>query len=639
MSSNKALVSDLPVVLGSDVVDALSRYDRAEWAADYAIGNQPWLSAARDDNRISRVTTQYQKDRIDQGATAGENSLSNWWLRSATSWHRGAGVEFYDADENDLSRFRESANIDVWTQGQISLLPDTERVRTVASSDPVTCNAGTWFLSDGKLFLFKAVDATIVQASALTVVPQKLTTDGSSALVGSADGVYEVKADLSVTKLYTAPGSGWTVQAIGFVKDRLVVGAKITDALPMRVFELPRKPAAMPTAVNIDTSTGDSRYEYGYDTLSFAAIIETTGAILVGMNTGVQGRVISFTIDTSTTGNAKLLEPIIVGEFPIGETVYSMRNYLNTFVITATSKGVRIGQETTNADGVGVGFSYGPLTLKDEVHGLALDGEFVYASRSQQYLGKCGLWRVHLGTAVGAAYAYASDLSVGFDAPTGVAFVGSTGRALITTVDGVYVEHPTRKAESGYLKSGTIRFGTTERKQPVSAALRSHNSEGTLGFKVTDTAGKTAAFDTITIGSTVNVPLSAELQPTVEVEIEVTMSRGGESESGPTLEEWQIRSLPAPVRSRTITLPMLCLQEERDSLGNVRVSDPFERLRALEQLEQNGGACLLQDFSTGEERICVVRAVQFEQTGPPSFRQGFGGTVTVQLQTVDVELF
>ncbi len=34
----------------------------------------------------------------------------------------------------------------------------------------------------------------------------------------------------------------------------------------------------------------------------------------------------------------------------------------------------------------------------------------------------------------------------------------------------------------------------------------------------------------------------------------------------------------------------------------------------------------------------MVRAVQFEQTSPPSFTNGFGGIVTIQLQTVDVEL-
>jgi hypothetical protein len=82
----------------------------------------------------------------------------------------------------------------------------------------------------------------------------------------------------------------------------------------------------------------------------------------------------------------------------------------------------------------------------------------------------------------------------------------------------------------------------------------------------------------------------------------------------------------------------MCYSEERDSLGNVRASDPWIRLRSLEQLEQSGGACLFQDFTTGEERICIVRAIQYDQSSPPTFTEGFGGMVTVQLQTIDVEI-
>ena len=128
------------------------------FAADYAIGNQAWLSAAHDANPISRVTTQYQKERVDQAASAGENTLSNWWLRSATSWHRGAGANFYDADEGDLFRYRESANIDVWTQGELSLLNDTDQVATHGGSYAHTCTLGTWFINGGNVYLYPDID-------------------------------------------------------------------------------------------------------------------------------------------------------------------------------------------------------------------------------------------------------------------------------------------------------------------------------------------------------------------------------------------------------------------------------------------------------------------------------------------------
>jgi hypothetical protein len=635
VAENKAVVNELPYAIGQDVIDRLARYDRSVFAADYAIGNQPWLSAASDQAPIARVTTQYQKERVDQEASAGENSLSNWWLRSATSWHRGGGAEFYDADEGDVFRYRQSANVDVWTQGEISLLNATEEAASHGGEQAHTCALGTWFLHDGGVYLYQISTSSIVQITAFTATAQALTTDGCSAIVGADDGVYEIDNTLAVTKLYDAPGGSWTVDAIGFVKDRLIVGCEISDPLPMRVFELGRNPASTPASIDLNTTTGDSRYEYGSTSLSFIAVTETTSAILVALTIGVQSKVLSFTIDTSSSGVGGMLEPINVAEFPVGEVLRNLKSYLNTFVIAATNRGIRVAAESEN----GTGFIYGPLSVEDDITDLTFDGEYVYATRTLERLGAKGLWRIDLGEEVESFYAYASDLSVADGTPQSVAFIGSTGRALICTDTKVYVESATDKAEVGFLDSGWVRFGTTEYKQPVSFSIRSENTGGVLGVRVSNPAGDNADFGSVPLGQVLNIPLSAELLPDTEFEVRVTLTRDESDASiSPLLQEWQLRALPAPLRSRTITLPLLCFEEERDSTGVVRTSYPWGRLQALELLEQTGGACLFQDFSTGEERICVVRAVQYEQMSPPSYVDGFGGIVTVQLQTVDVEV-
>lgn len=634
MSDNKAVVSPLPYAIGTDTIEALARYDRSEFAADYAIGNQPWLSAAQDNSRISRVTTQYQKERVDQGASAGENTLSNWWLRSATSWHRGAGSQFYDADELDTFRYRESANIDVWTQGYLSLLSATESIASHGGSSASTCALGVWFVSSGSVYLYRASTNELEVVTGFTATAQLLTTDGCSAIVGAADGIYEINSTLTVTKLYSPPSGSttWTVQALGYVKDRIIAGCQITDTNPFHVFELARNPVSPPKTV---TLVDDSRYATKSSGFSFIAVTETTGAILVATNTGVQSRVLSFSIDTTPSGLGSMLEPISVAEFPVGEVLRDLKAYLSTFVVAATNRGVRVGVESQN----GLGFTYGPVTVADDVKALAFNGEYVFATRTVTRLGAQGLWRIDLGTEVeNGRYAYAADLSIVDESPLGVAFIGTTGRALITTSASVFRQHATRKAETGYLSSGWIRFGTTERKQPVSVAVRSGTGQGTLGIRVDDPDGDIARFDTVPVGRTLNIPLAAELQPNTEFEVTITMSRGGVDDQGPVLEEWQLRALPAPVRSRTITIPVMCWNDERDTNGVTRTSSAYDRLVALEQLEQSGGAVLFQDFSTGEERICVIRAVQFEQSKPPSFTNGFGGTLMIQLQTVDVEI-
>ena len=166
--------------------------------------------------------------------------------------------------------------------------------------------------------------------------------------------------------------------------------------------------------------------------------------------------------------------------------------------------------------------------------------------------------------------------------------------------------------------------------------MRSENDYGLLGVKASARSGASTSFDSVPIGKTLNVPLSGALSPGGEFELRFSFTSA--SNESPILDEWQLRALPAPLRSRTITLPLMCFDEERDSNGVTRVSDAWLRLSALEDLEQSGGSCLLQDFSTNEERICVVRAISYAQSTPPSFENGFGGLVTIQLQTIDVEI-
>ena len=145
--------------------------------------------------------------------------------------------------------------------------------------------------------------------------------------------------------------------------------------------------------------------------------------------------------------------------------------------------------------------------------------------------------------------------------------------------------------------------------------------------------------DSIPLGNSLDIGISNYLSPGDFFELKFTLSRDelNTTTAGPTLEQWSMRALPAPLRSRTFTIPLLCYEEERDPNGYTIVSNPWERINYLERIEQTGGAVLFQDFSTNEERICVIRAIQFEQKAPPSYAHGFGGIVTLQLQTIDYE--
>ena len=630
-TSNKDLVGDLPIILSQAIPTALVRYRREDFAASYAIGGTAWLSAANDQNKISRITTTYQKERIDQSSTAGEQSLSNWWLRSATSWHHGAGERFYDSNASDQFRFYESNNIDVWNVGEIKLLPITTQFSATAiTAKPATVNNGAFYIQSGEVFFYNGSTDTSA-STALPGTAQVIASDGNSAIVGASDGVYSVSTALVVTKLWDKPGgvTTFTVQAIGFVKDRIVIGAK-EDTTQCVVYELARFPTSSPDTI---TST-EERHTFQDSSLVYNSVGELNGAIIVGYTLGAISRVLSFSIDLASP-LAAIKDPIVIAELPRGETLNQVRTYLNEYVVMATTSGVRVGEQSTD----GLSFSYGPLNVEGDVQDIAFHNRYIYATRNYSISATQGLWRIDLGQAIDSGYAYAADLATDSSDIVGVCFIGTTARKFIVSASGVWTEHATELCTSGTISSGLIRWGTAENKQPVSLAVRTEGTGGTVGFSVANQDGVSTGIDSIPLTGSTDFQLSASLQPSDTFEITLTLTRSSATASvGPSVEEWQCRALPAPLRSRTLTIPLLCYEEERDSNGVTRVSAPWERISYLERIEQNGGAVLYQDFSSGEERVCTIRAIQFEQTAPPSFATGFGGIVTIQLQTIDNEV-
>ena len=466
---------------------------------------------------------------------------------------------------------------------------------------------------------------------ATSTTAQVLTSDGNFAIVGANNGIYQVSTALAVTKLYSKPSAvtTQTVQAIAYVKDR-IIATVMHDSVDVHVYELGRNPTSPPNLM----ASGDVRYTFANTSLTFNSISELPGSIIVGYTQGAVSRIQSYTMN-ATSAVAAINDPVVIAELPRGESLKQVRVYLNEFVVLATSKGIRVGTVGTD----GTSFTYGPLNVTGNVSDLAFDQSYVYGTRSEAVSGSTGLWRINLGQAVGNGYAYASDLVIDSSSPNGVAFIGTTGQKLITSSTGVWIESATVKATSGYLKSGWIRWGTSERKQPVSLLINSEaDTGGTLGFTVEDQDDQLITIGSTPLGMSTEITLAGYVQPSDHFEITFNFTRdSSDTTKSPTLEEWQIRALPAPQRSRTLTVPLLCYEEERDPNGNTRISVPWERISYLERIEQNGGAVLYQDFSNGEERICVIRAIQFEQAAPPTFASGFGGIVTIQLQTIDTE--
>ena len=81
-----------------------------------------------DTEQYRRTTVPVARQQRDNSKEPGENTLDTTgaWVRSQTDWSYGAGQLYLDKEDSDRRRFYSSHGVDVWTKGQISLLPVME---------------------------------------------------------------------------------------------------------------------------------------------------------------------------------------------------------------------------------------------------------------------------------------------------------------------------------------------------------------------------------------------------------------------------------------------------------------------------------------------------------------------------------
>lgn len=340
-----------------------------------------------------------------------------------------------------------------------------------------------------------------------------------------------------------------------------------------------------------------------------------------------------YTDGTFTNGFPDLVATLVVAEFPRGEIVYSIKAYLG-YMIIGTSKGVRVAQLQDDGSLV-----YGPIifTTEQPVYQIAVADRYAWVTN--RIGGEAGLTRIDLGTQVEPlVFAYANDIQAqGVDAEKncmGVAFIGNTDRLAFTTIGAngkIYFENATRLRSSGFIKTGRIRFNTTEDKFFKYVKERALYTGGSIGIS-------TATAPIITVsganGNTdIGIPESAAADYKQFV---FTLNRdGSNSNVGPTLFGYQIKALPAIRRQRLIQYNLYCFDNEMDKFNN-RIGyfgRAYERINLFENLEATSDIVTVQDFKTGEVFSALIEEVTFRgETAPHKHFSGFGGILTVTVR-------
>jgi len=604
---------------------------------EVAFAALPFFLANSDEQPYRRVTAQYRKQQIDQTREAGEQTLTGWWLRSQSSFHFGAGIKFFEPQQEESLRFQytESKGIDVWTRGQATLLNDTASFYAgAADAQLIGVNDGTndcILVTDGtalKKITTGGTSSTYTQAGTPATI-FSLTTNGKQYFFINGTHVHRgnLAGTTSDTEIYNA--SSTTRATIRYVKQRLIA------AIGSAIYELDpnNSSGALPTAL----------FTHPNSSWVWSSIAEGPQAIYIsGYDpNGTSSSVFKIGLDTANTttlGFPELLPPTVIIDMPNGERINDFDVYLGAYAVLATSLGFRVGIADTTGD-----VQYGPLLFRDAAcNAIAFRDSYAYIATLVD--GAAGLVRVDLSTTVlasGLFFPWAWDLIATGTTTTAsqVAFFGNSDRAAFTNGNNTWAESTTSLVASGYLRTGFIRYNTLETKIYKLMQARVDTTNGGINIDSIDSVDTEYRIGTFSQGATVpQINISYPQAAQEYLGFKFTLSRSStDATKGPLFTGYQIRSLPATPRQRLIQYPVFCYDHESDKFGNEvgYEGSAYDRMSQLEAIENIGDTIRVQDFRTGESYLGIIEEMDFMNKTPEDKRfSGFGGTLLVTIRTV-----
>ncbi len=604
-------------------------YANTNFLYNFAIAGIPFLGAMRDEDPLERAFAQVRRQQLDTAQVAGEQSLSNWWLRSQFTFTGGANQKIYEpaSDEAVRARYADSQGVDPWTEGEVTLLPamdlDGEDPGTPLEDTPGCMVAGASYggtdyivFSDGTTTT-RYNEASSTAVSGATGAYSWLWPMGDKVLACYNGGIDLINVSTAVaTGMKTCTGT----PKVWWEKQRMI--AAIGRSLYEIALPNPVASAAFPAAL----------YPHPDDGWTWTSVVETPDAILASGYMGSKGAIYKFVLDQSDGSLPTLTSAVTVLEFPQGEIPTSMISYLGSYVAIGTNKGVRIATVGTSGQ-----LQLGALTVETDspVNFMTARDRFIFAGITAGLPdGSSGVVRIDLSNPdQQGRYPYAWDVAcLDNGTVTGVSQVGSSGRIAIAS-SAVWIASGTRLVDSGWIDTSQVLYGTLEKKQFYFAELKAEYPGGTitLSSNVDGSYTSLVGYSAANKNEITRLPTNA----VTKMGLRFTLNRDATNEGlGPVVTGWQMKALPSIERQEIIKIPLLCYDNERDSAGNKSRTNAWTRYSALVNAVQSAATVTFQNLDTGELANCVIEDLSFRQPSPPSGFDGFGGVATITVRKV-----
>lgn len=650
------ITESIPSLLSSRESTSASIANGVLW--DYTIGGVGFMRWAGDQVSYRRRSIPVQKNQFDSSGEPGEQSLDGFWLRSQVSFHKGAGIKYYEpgSEKETQYRFDDSEGVDVWTPGVVRLLdgialapnfPDGPAV-TGTTERPLVCT-----LEDGKYTVF-SIRNNVYRGMNDYYDAGSLTSPVSSPISGTITGLVAAQSGVVVVTTHGAwfwdallpgghtpwlvcgtgaAGGGYTPTALAFTKGRLIIGT--TGEL----WEVPLAPAAVPVGLVGPTSG------------RWTGVADGPNCIYVAQG----ARVLRIGLENSASGTTpKLGQAFEVARMPVGEEILNIKSYLSRHLAIATTRGLRLGVIDSSGN-----ITYGPILIKvtlGQYAPLEFTDRFLYVGTvAAKYNQSPFLYRVDISMPIGddpTICAWAKDMQIpspgcgitsislmadGKQWPAVGPVVSVSTVSWLGSNGGIYrqTDAPPPNA-SGWIRTGRIRYGTLEGKLFNSVDVTTNAPppaySGPIPYYGTVTVGISPEDDSdvttigvASAGSPTLVSMGTGLHsPAQSLALRFDIARDVSMGIGPELRSYQVRSLPAPKRTRQVQIPVAICDTDRDRnrTQSVRVGFGWDRLRAMEELESSGQPVSVKDTISGDSFLAVVEQVDFEWQGQAAGNNG-----------------
>lgn len=641
MSFLESVVPDITETIPTSISARVNApvYVNSKTKADLAINDMAFRYAINDQNPYQRETAQYKREQIDTSREAGENTLSQWWVRDQNSWHRGAGINFYEPGVNPTNtsqysdnvtefRYARSMGVNPWLEGSVVLQHSCSAV--VSASGSQQCYATGGIINGVNSFvglvngeLFRHDGTTKVDYTGGTGLVYDPVITGHKLLVGSTAGIYAGDTTGTSLSLLWTSSTGAAVR-VWWSKSRIIA------ARGNVLYDLTLAGGSIDAATPL--------YTHPSDTWTWTGVADAPTAILASGYDNGYGFIFKFTLtDQGSSLSPTLGSAIQIADFPPGEEVHSIRSYLAQYLGIGTSRGVRVGTIDSSSSNL----TYGPLTIECSrpVRSLSARDRFVYAGIEDDLDGGSGLARIDLSQGiVDLRFAWSYDAQAhAVGAVNAVTFLGTTGQCVFGLVgQGIYLQSADAFEANGYVTSGRMRFDTTEPK-----AFNLVKVRASLALDTSISVSTIDQFDNdvflIALGGAWNTDDDITLRSLADTgqahaSIKLTLTSDPSHSISPELQSLQVKATPLPRKQRNIKLPLRLEDVEVDANG-VKVGkagSAITRLLMLEDMEQSRSTVLIRDYTSGEAFSAQIQQVQFIRDTPPSRnRSNFGGIVNV----------